>query len=182
MAFAPGALPAEQKTPEDDAIAFHRSRAESRPDDADAWRMLALAHVRRAEALGDPADYDRAWEILERAEKLEPDDLRTLRARVTLLASRHRFPQALALAEHGLRRFPEDLELLRAAGDAALERGEMETAENYYGRAHRLSPRLSEWARLAHLAEVRGDLNAAAELCTSTISNSLIISSIEKIS
>jgi tetratricopeptide (TPR) repeat protein len=164
-ALSVGVLFAQQKpSAEDQAVAFHRARAESRADDADAWRMLAAAYVRRAEATGDPADYDRASEGLDRAEKLEPQDLRTLRGRAAMLASRHRFPQALALAEHGLQKFPEDLELLRIAGDAALEQGELELADGYYQRAHKLSPRLSEWARLAHIAEIRGNLDEAAEL------------------
>lgn len=158
-------LSAQQKvSAEDQAVAFHRARAESRGDDADAWRMLAAAYVRRGEATGDPADYGRAVDALDRAEKLEPQDLRTLQGRAAMLASRHRFPQALALAEHGLRKFPEDLELLRIAGDTALEQGEVELAEGYYQRAHKLSPRLSEWARLAHIAEIRGKLDEAAAL------------------
>jgi tetratricopeptide (TPR) repeat protein len=165
LALNVGTLFAQQKaSAEDQAIAFHRARAESRGDDADAWRMLAAAYVQRAEATGDPADYDRASGALDRAEQLEPQDLRTLRGRATMLASRHRFPQALALAESGLQKSPEDVELLRIAGDTALEQGEVELADGYYQRAHKLSPRLSEWARLAHIAEIRGKLDEAAGL------------------
>jgi tetratricopeptide (TPR) repeat protein len=165
-----GTLHAQQRSSaEDQAVAFHRARAESRGDDADAWRMLAAAYVRRAEATGHPADYDRAAETLDRAEKLEPQDLRTLQGRAAMLASRHRFPQALALAEHGLQKFPEDLELLRIAGDTALEQGEVEIAEGYYRRAHKVSPRLSEWARLAHIAEIHGKLDEAVEMLNKAI-------------
>lgn len=71
---------------------------------------------------------------------------------------------ALALAEAGLRRFPEDWELLELAGDAALEMGHADRAEEYYRRIQATSPRLSDWARLAHVAEMRGDLAGAATL------------------
>lgn len=136
----------------------------ARPDDAGALRFLANAYVVRAEATGEPADYDRAWQALERAEKLEPGDPATVSARATLLLSRHRFPQARAVAEEGLKRYPSDEVLLAAAGDAARETGDLEAAENYYNKLHAQAPRLISWARLAHVAELRGNLSAAATM------------------
>lgn len=151
-----------QATAQEQAVAFHRARAQSRPDDADAWRLLAGAYVDRAEASGDPADYDHAWETLDRAERLEPGDPRTIRGRAATLLSRHRFPHALALAEHGLQAFPKDGALLAVAGDAALEMGDLDQAERHYRALNQLSQRLSDWARLAHVAELRGNFDLAA--------------------
>lgn len=166
VALAPAAaeLPAQSKTPQDNAILFHEARVSERPDNAGAWRMLANAYVARAEVTGEAADYDRGWQALERAENLEPGVVSTIAARASLLLSRHRFPQARALAEEGLKRYPEDGVLLGVAGDAGLETGDYEAAENFYNKLHALSPRLISWARLAHLAEVRGQLDDAATM------------------
>ncbi len=167
---APWAMARERKapqklaTPEDRTVAFHESRVAAHPDDADAWRMLADALVRRAEATANAADYDRGWRMLDRAEMLAPGDVRILRARAKLLLSRHRFREARALAEEQLRRTPEDTELLGVAGDGAVESGDLDAAEAHYRKLASLSQLLSSWARLAHVAELRGNLDAAASL------------------
>jgi tetratricopeptide (TPR) repeat protein len=158
-------IAAGQQTPaseQDRIVAFHVTRSQARPDDAGALRMLAEALVKRAEVTGEPGDYDRAWETLDRVESLEPGELPTLRARARLLLSRHRFPQALALAAHGLKQYPQDTDLLAVAGDAALEMGDLEAAAAHYGTLHELSSQLHTWARLAHVAELRGRLEEAA--------------------
>lgn len=85
-------------------------------------------------------------------------------ARARLLLSRHRFPQARAVAEEGLKRHPNDEALLAVAGDAARETGDLEAAENFYNKLHAQGPRLISWARLAHVAELRGNLNTAATM------------------
>src|SRR5258706_5519339 len=104
-----GLMPGEPATTsaprrEDQTIAFHEARAAARPDDADAWRMLAGAYVQRAVVTGDGADYDRGWKMLDKAEALSPGDIRVLQARADLLLSRHHFQEAREMAEKGLQR------------------------------------------------------------------------------
>ena len=165
----PAQSPQQKETSEDREVASHLARSAARPDDADALRFLVAAYVKRAEATGDPKDYDRAQEALDRADRLEPGDLRTLRARTSLLLSRHRFPQARALAKRGLELFSRDPELLSLAGDAALYMGDLEEAEAHYRVLHEQSQRVSDWTRLAQVAELRGNLDLAAELMNKAI-------------
>lgn len=149
---------------EDQLVAFHTARAASRPYDADAWRMLAGAYVARAVATGDGADYNRAWEMLAKAESLDPGDIRILQGRAGLLLSRHHFQEARRLAEKGLEQSPNNPELLGIAGDGALETGDLDAADRFYQKLNVVSPRLTSWARLAHLAEMRGNLDESAEM------------------
>ncbi len=149
---------------EDQVVTFHQIRAASRPDDADAWRMLASAYVQRAIANGDGADYDRGWKTLEKAESLDKGDIRILQARAQLLLARHHFQQARKLAEQGLKQDPSNQELLGVAGDGALETGDLDAAADYYERFHQAGARLTSFARLAHVSEVRGNLGQAAQL------------------
>ena len=162
-------VPAQNKSLQDNAIRFHEARVATKPDDTGALRMLAGAYVARAELTGEAVDYDRAWEVLDRAEKLEPGVVSTIAAKASLLLSRHRFAQARALAEEGLKRYSEDGGLLGVAGGAALETGDLDGAETYYNKLHALSPRLISWARLAHVAELRGNLEGAANMLEKAI-------------
>jgi tetratricopeptide (TPR) repeat protein len=149
---------------EDQVVAFHAARTASRPYDADAWRMLAGAYVQRAVVTGDGADYDRGWSMLQKAEALAPGDPRILQARADLQLSRHHFKDARELAERGLAQNPESPDFLAVAGDGALETGDLDAATAYYRHLNKVSPRLTSWARLAHVAEMRGNLDEAAEM------------------
>jgi tetratricopeptide (TPR) repeat protein len=152
------------KLREDQVVAFHQARVASRPDDADAWRMLAGAYVARAVATGDGGDYDRGWKTLDKAEALFPGDPRVLEARADLLLSRHHFKEARLTAEQGLAANPENEGLLAIAGDGALETGDLDAATAYYRKLRTVSVRLTTFARLAHVAEMRGNLDEAAEM------------------
>ena len=165
LPLAAGLLPgAPAMRREDQVVAFHEARAAARPDDADAWRMLAGAYVQRAVLTGDGADYDRGWKMLDKADALGPGDVRVLQARADLLLSRHHFQEARGMADKGLARDPKNADLLAVAGDGALETGNLEAAADYYVRLQALTSRLTTWARLAHLAEKRGNLDESAKL------------------
>lgn len=152
-------------TMQDQAVAFYEARLAALPDDPGAYRMLANALVNRAKTTGDAADYDRAWQILEHAESIEPGSLHLLQAGATLLLSRHRFGQARLLAEQGLRKDPNNGILLGIAGDSALQMGDLEEAEAYYRKFTAIEPKLlTSWAKLSYLAEIQGRLGEAAEL------------------
>jgi tetratricopeptide (TPR) repeat protein len=152
------------KRREDQIVAFHEARTSARPYDADAWRLLAGAYVQRAVVTGDGADYDRGWKMLRKAEELDPGDPRILQARAELLLSRHHFQGARDLAEQGLAKDPENAELLAVAGDGALETGDLDAATAYYRRLQAVGARLTTWARLGHAAELRGNLDEAADM------------------
>ena len=82
-------------------------------------RMLADSLVARAEITASGADYDRAGEVLDRVDRMEPWSEASVLSRCRLLLSRHRFLAARSLAEEGLRRFPKQTAFLEIAGDGA---------------------------------------------------------------
>jgi tetratricopeptide (TPR) repeat protein len=161
-------LPAP-KLREDQVVAFHEARAASRPDDADAWRMLAGAYVARAVVTGDGADYDRGWKTLDKADAIFHGDPRVLQARADLLLSRHHFREARETAEQGLAANPVNEDFLAIAGDGALETGDLDAATAYYRRLKAVSSRLTTFARLAHVAEMRGNLDEAADMLSKAL-------------
>lgn len=158
---------------EDQKVAFHEARVAAQPDDADSYRKLAAALVARAEASGNGADYDRAWQQLELAERFERGSLQLIQTRAMLLFSRHRFKQTQTTAEQGLQANPLSPDLLGLAGDGALESGDFDAAEKHYRKLSDVAPRLtSTWSRLSHLAEMRGDFEEAAKLMEKSINAS----------
>ena len=149
----------------DQNVLFLESRVNEFPEDSETYRMLASGLVKRAEATGNAADYNRAIEEIDKADKLDPDSLRLLQARAVTLFSRHHFQEAEVVAEKGLQRDPDNADLLGLAGDGALESGNLSTAEKHYQHLIETSPKLSgAWARLSHLEEVRGNLAEASRL------------------
>lgn len=160
-AESPGVPPVRRA---DQVVAFHEARSAARPDDEDAWSKLAGAYVQRAELTGDGADYDRGWKTLDKADALSPGDVRVLQARADLLLSRHHFQAAREMAEKGLKQHPKNPDLLAVAGDGALETGNLDAAADYYSRLKAVSSRVTTWARLAHLNEMRGNLDEAASM------------------
>ncbi len=160
-------------TREDQAVAFTGSRIAAQPEDSEAYRMYAAALVKRAEATGDAADYDRAWQQLELAEKYDPGSLRLIQARAMLSISRHHFGQGQTIAEQGLSVQPDNADLLGLAGDGALESGKLDAADKYYRKLVEVAARTpSAWARLSHLEEVRGNLEEAIKLMEKSINAS----------
>jgi len=152
-----------------DPVAFHQARAASRPGDGDALRLLAGALVARAEQDADGADYERAAEALDRADRLDPWFTPNVLLRARLLLSRHRFLAARGLAEEGLRRWAGETGFLDIAGDAALEMGDYDGAIAHYRRLHQQKPQMSSWARLAHWHELRQDWEKAHELMSKAL-------------
>ena len=154
----------------DQKILFLESRAAAHSDDSEAYRMLASGLIQRAEATGDAADYNRAIEEIDKADKLDPDSLRLIQARAVILFSRHRFQETKNIAEKGLQRDPDNADLLGLAGDGALESGDLDTAEKHYQHLIETSPKLTgAWARMSHLEEVRGNLEEASRLMEKSI-------------
>ncbi|MCA1567723.1 MAG: tetratricopeptide repeat protein [Acidobacteria bacterium] len=157
-------------TKETQLVDFHEARVAKQPDDPDAYRKLAAAYVLRAEATGDGADYDRALKALDQSDTLVPNVIDNMQARSSVLLSRHKFNEARIVAEQGLKRDPENTELLAIAGDGALQWGDLAAAEKHYRKLAEVQPnRAGPWARLSQLAEVRGDLDEAAEMMTKAI-------------
>jgi len=151
-------------------VKFFEWRATAYSDDPDTHRKLANTLVARAAFTGDPADYDRAWKELDRAEKLSPGEGRTLLARASLLLARHRFGQARTLAEQGLQKDPNNTDLMVIASNGAINTGDLDGAEKILRKFVSIAPDLlSSWAGLSQVAELRGNFNEAAELMQKAI-------------
>jgi tetratricopeptide (TPR) repeat protein len=150
----------------DEAIEFFRQRVAKTPGDYISLRYLGEMYERKARETGDFAAFGKAEETLRRAVALNPEIARARASLAAVLCSRHKFAEGLEIARALVRQYPKDIDAQSTMGDALLELGRYDEAESTYRNLERLTPTpLPEvLARLANLAELRGDVDGALAL------------------
>ena len=91
----------------DRLIAGFQRRLEDDPEDFTAYVNLANAYVQKVRETGDPSLYAKADDLLDRAEKIEPQNPELFATRGILALARHDFARALELGERALALNPE---------------------------------------------------------------------------
>ena len=147
----------------DEAIALFRRRAERNPANHAVLTTLGDLYERKARETDDLTYYARAEDVLRRAVALAPKYRRARVTLATVLCDRHKFAEGLALAREVARADPKDVDALVTIGDALIELGRYGEAEAAYRALARQLPGPPSDARLAHLAEMRGQTDEALE-------------------
>lgn len=145
----------------DELIAFYQARVERDPVDFIAYTKLGESYVRQARETADISAYERAEAALRKALELRPDHLDAQASLANVLLAKHDFAGALALAEEV---FAADLgatAALATIGDAQLELGNYDGARAAYSELADAASGPAVLSRLAHLAELEGDPDAA---------------------
>lgn len=158
MSLAAPATPAQRR------IAAAETAAARDPQAVAPRVELAMALARRARETSDPAFYARALETLGQAEKMSPGDYQVGRTRVWTYLGQHRFAEAREEAKALQRRAPDDVLVYGLLGDAHLELGEYEEAEETLQWMMNLRPgNVPALTRAAYLRELLGDVTGALE-------------------
>jgi tetratricopeptide (TPR) repeat protein len=127
-------------------------------------RNLALLYEGRARLSGDISDYSRASEAATRSLSIEPRQLDVQALHARLLLATHDFAGALAEAQRVDGAAPDQPAVLAILGDARLELGDVDGAEQLYARIETLAPGPALMARKARIAFLRGDAADAIAL------------------
>ncbi len=141
-------------------------RVATAPNDARALGLLGLAYQQLARETGDPDLYPRAERVLARALRVAPRDYTAATALAALAASRHRFREALVLAERARRIAPERAAAYGILGDANVELGRYDRAFEAFDRMTARKPSASAYARVAFGRELLGETARAVEAMT----------------
>lgn len=152
-------------TPEQ-AVETFRKRVEADPNDYVSYSLLGQIYERQAREQGDITGYERAEEAYRKALEIRPDHLRSQVGLAGVLCDRHKFGEGLQLARSILDENPDLHEALAILGDACLELGRYSDAERAYADLLRRSPLHSSLARVAHLAELKGQVDEAIKTLT----------------
>ncbi len=146
------------------SLAMFRDRLEHNSQDYLSLSMMGQLHERQARETGDLAGFERAEEAYRSALKIRPDHVRSRIGLAGVLCDRHKFAEGLAIAEAILRDDPKLVDALAIQGDANLELGRYAEAEALYTELRRTNPWPEILARVAHLAELKGQIPEAIQI------------------
>lgn len=141
----------------DQAIHFFQERVQRDPKDCANQTLLAEMYIRKAREAGHFASYERAEAAIGRALQLDPTYLPAQIDRAILLSAKHRFAEALELAQRLYQKNPGEPGILLIMGDAYLEIGKYDEAEKAYEELLRKDRTASLATRRSRLAELKGN-------------------------
>jgi tetratricopeptide (TPR) repeat protein len=141
----------------DEAIELFELRVKARPTDFTSFATLGDLYERKGRETDDLACFARAEEALRAALALFPKYTRAKVALAVVLCDRHKFAEALEIAQAIYQVNPKNYDALVTLGDAQLELGRYADAETSIRElARRLPTAPPVLARLAHLEEMKG--------------------------
>lgn len=153
----------------DQFIEFWRHRVERDPRDYISYTELAAGFLRRARETGDVDAYTRAEAALQQALELNPKYESAVAYLATVRYAKHDFAGALETAQQVYSLNPGAAQALAVIGDANLELGRYNEADEAYDRLLRLSRSAPVSSRLARLAELQGRPEDAVRLLQQTV-------------
>jgi len=140
------------------------ARLRANPEDRAAAVTLAEALWRQARASGNAGLLIRAEQAMRGALAQEPLDYDARRMLATVLASQHRFQEAVRESERLAGERPRDGWIHGVLADARIELGEYEEAFRAIDRMMEIRPDAAAYARASYAREIQGDLPGAAAL------------------
>lgn len=143
-----------------------RARLDRLPGDWITWANLGLAYVQQARVTGDPSNYGRAEEALNRSLSVRPaaDNPVALAGQGALAAARHDFAAALDYGNRSLAIDPYRAATHGVVADALVELGRYDEAWDAIQKMVDLRPDTSSYARASYSFELRGDIPNAKDV------------------
>ena len=135
----------------------------ARPDDLKTLQALGAAYVQHVAVGGDVSEYNRAEEVLARAETLAPDDPRTILRQGYLALARHDFSLARELGNRAHAIDPYDAQALAVIVDSEVELGSYDDAAVHLQQMLDLRPSLAAYSRVSYVRELHGDITGAQQ-------------------
>lgn len=160
LAGAPGGTSTSRDSL-DETVTRTRERVGRDPGDATSAVLLADALLRQTRVIGNAGLAIEAERALRGALKIHPDQYQAHRMLAAVLASQHRFREALAESDRCLRSRTDDAWVYGVIGDAHLELGEYPEAFAAFDRMMARRPNAASYARASYARELQGDLHGA---------------------
>ncbi|WP_166824231.1 tetratricopeptide repeat protein [Thalassoroseus pseudoceratinae] len=155
--------------PVDGAIASVQKRLSTAPESASLQRLLGQLYMRRAKEQGDHLAYQKAEQTFRKVLKNYPKDSKASTYLATALQAQHQFKEALKIASDVAKESPKNTLAQATIGDCQLELGRYDAAEESFATLAKMTNGPSVQARLARLAELKGDTEQATELLTEAL-------------
>ena len=145
-------------------IQFFEKRILSNPSDSIGLAHLGGLYLVRARRTARHAHYRQSEQTFRQLLRLHPSDKSGLVGLSYALVGQHRFTEALTHAREVGERNASDMEIRLLLGDVHFALGNYIEAEMFFKGAILEKRGLTTLARMAQIAEARGDSEAAEEL------------------
>ena len=157
-----GSLPVSaQRMATDNHITYYQRLLQRNPLNPRAYYGLGDALIRKARETGDPSYFNRAEEALKTSLEINPNNAGAMRHLAYVFYSRHEFEPAAVHAGKAIEMDSTDGDSYGILGDALMETGEYQKAEDAYRKMMQLEQSLYSYSRRAGLKSVRGDSGGA---------------------
>jgi tetratricopeptide (TPR) repeat protein len=156
----------------DQSIQVFEDRVRDDPRNHLNLTTLGGLYIRKAREDGDLAAYDKAESSFQRALKVVPTHAPTRLGLAVSASARHDFARSLDIAQAVLHEAPDDPAAKSITADALLELGRYDEATRAIRDLERQGPQPPPPAvlsRLARIAELRGDTDAAVRLLSQAL-------------
>lgn len=149
------------------SIKQFEKRVERNPADHGSWIILGRLHLRHAREEDAIGSYKDAEHAFRRALAIQPESSSALLNLSNALHAQHQFSESLEMASRAHKIEPENLSAIIAVGDAQMELGKLDDAEESFNKAAARSDAAAILIRQAHLSEIRGRSTEALEIAES---------------
>jgi tetratricopeptide (TPR) repeat protein len=150
-----------QTTRTDSQISYYQQLIKRNPRNGKAFYGLGDALIRKARETGDPNYFNRAEEALKRSLEIAPKNAGAMRHLAYVFYSRHKFEPAAVHAGKAIEMDSRDGDSYGILGDALMETGEYQKADEAYRKMMQLEENLYSYSRRAGLKSMRGDSSGA---------------------
>ena len=151
---APGSA---QRSATDNHMAYYQRLLQRNRQNSAAYHGLGDALIRKGRETGDPSYFSRAEEALKNSLKINPDNAGAIRHLSYVFYSRHEFEAAAVHARRAIVMDAADGDSYGILGDALMETGAYEQAEEAYEKMIQRQESLYSYSRRAGLKSIRGD-------------------------
>lgn len=153
----------------DPTIATLQTDIENSPNDVKLRTMLASAYIRKARETGDFSTNRLAREAVDTALELSPEDWDARRLDLSLMATFHKFGDAIQAGKAMLKEMPSDPMVYGILTDSFIETGDYVSAVDSAQKMVDLKPNASSYARVAQLRSLHGDHDGAIEMMITVV-------------
>jgi tetratricopeptide (TPR) repeat protein len=150
-----------QRMATDNHIAHYQRLLQRHPLNSRAYYGLGDALIRKARETGDPSYFNRAEEALKKSLEINPNNAGAMRHLAYVFYSRHEFEPAAVHAGKAIEMDSTDGDSYGILGDALMETGEYQKADDAYRKMMQLEESLYSYSRQAGLKSMRGDSSGA---------------------
>lgn len=164
-AAAPVAEPVSGISPADSTlIQKAESQIEKSPNDPAGYEKLAGLYIKAARSSGNFSLNYKAEETIKKALAIAPDHKMSRMLYLSLQATFHRFPDAVALGNQLAKDYPQDSFTYGILTDANVELGNYDDAVAAAQKMVDLKPNSSSYARVGHIRSLHGDHQGAIQM------------------